>query len=149
MKHTLAITLALSAHLACSISSSQNRGVKVPGESSEERAALAQRLIESVRAADPANALRAAVPGASGDLLSNLRLKPMHLAGVTTGDGAFDEMFVQCSVAASPSDTVATQLVEACKTLVEQHLARLQSRESAAQPGAAADRQGPGSNGPR
>jgi hypothetical protein len=125
--------LALAAGLACTISSTQNRGVKIPGVSTEVRLALAQKLVQSVLESDPAEALRESVPGASDELLSKLRLNPKRMAGVTTGDGVFDEVWVQCSVTASPSDEVATRLVEACQALLEEHLTRLASQDSAAQ----------------
>jgi hypothetical protein len=115
----------LALGLACSVTSSQNRNIEVPGETGEDSMSLAQRVYESVMASDPAKSLREIAPGATDELLSKLRIGPVRVAGVTMRKGAFDTAYLQCSVTTSRSDDVVTQLLDACEILVRAHLNRL------------------------
>lgn len=107
------------------MSSTQNRGVEVPGNTAVEKAELASRVIGAILQDDPASAIRMRVPEASAAHITELRLAPQRLVGFQSGEGSFDVVYVRCSIKASLSDEIATRVVEACEALVREHLGQI------------------------
>jgi hypothetical protein len=111
----------VAAAIACSMTA--NRGIEIPGDSSEERSKLAQEVYQSVRASsDSEKELRKYAPDVPDELLARLRLRPFHIAGASLRGGKFDKFYLQCSLTTWRTDEAVKDVLDACELVVREHL---------------------------
>ena len=127
---------AVGLLVGCNYRVTEQRSVELPGSAPlEEKVALAQRVATALLGSGLHDKIRARYPSVTDDQLRGLDLRWRVFSGSEislSGSKPVQTFYLQCAITLPRSDETTKTILEYCKSLLEEELARAQAPSESA-----------------